>query len=312
MSKQSTHAKVGLFTAGAFFLLILAVVLFAGGVFVKEEEDYALYFNGSVAGLSVGAAVVFRGVPLGKVVDIAIVATSDEPVTIRVGIDIVEQNIIRLHLGERVTNAVRAEIIASMVEQGLRARIAMPSLLTGQARLELDFFPGSVALYQSGDKDREIPTVPSPLEEFSRVISRVNVDEIARNLLLALQGFNEVIHSEDTKGSLLALKQALEDSAEFMRGMPKFRALIEHVARHIDDAATRAASEIPKFGKAAERFEQAVAAAGRVLSPDSPSVRELQNAMKEVSEAARAVRVLAGSLERNPENLLRGKGGRRP
>ena len=45
----------------------------------------------------------------------------------------------------------------------------------------------------------------------------------------------------------------------------------------------------------------------QLLSPDAPVVQELQGTMKELSEAARSLRILADYLERHPEALIRGK-----
>ena len=44
-----------------------------------------------------------------------------------------------------------------------------------------------------------------------------------------------------------------------------------------------------------------------MVNKNSTTVIELNQALREVSEAARAVRVLANTLERNPESLIRGK-----
>jgi paraquat-inducible protein B len=45
----------------------------------------------------------------------------------------------------------------------------------------------------------------------------------------------------------------------------------------------------------------------QLFNPDAPVVQELQNAMKELSESARSLRILADYLERHPEALIRGK-----
>ncbi len=49
--------------------------------------------------------------------------------------------------------------------------------------------------------------------------------------------------------------------------------------------------------------------AGKLVAPDSTLDTELDNALQEVSRAARGLRVLADYLERHPEALIRGKTG---
>jgi paraquat-inducible protein B len=75
------------------------------------------------------------------------------------------------------------------------------------------------------------------------------------------------------------------------------------------------AETLPEAMKTLEDLRRAVGAAERVLSstdntllgPDAPAQHELRDALQEVARAARAIRVLADHLERNPESLLRGK-----
>lgn len=44
-----------------------------------------------------------------------------------------------------------------------------------------------------------------------------------------------------------------------------------------------------------------------MVAKDSPMARDLQETLRELSDAARSLRVLADYLERHPEALLRGK-----
>ena len=318
------HLKVGIFSMLALVLLVTGVGLLASGVFFRDNEDYVLYFEGSVAGLSVGAPVVFRGVPLGRVASISLVAhDKDEAITIPVGIEIFERNIRHLGTSGRVTDAVRDEMIRRMVQQGLRARIALVSLLTGQARIELDFFPDTPIRFRSADPGSEIPTLSSPLEEFSRALSKINLDKIAHNFLHALENFNTIITSEELKGTLAGLKQVADDTSALLREMPDLVQSAQKTLQGIATAADRTAREVPKLGrdlslaldnisKAAERAEKLFLDTGRLLSPNSTTGRDMQSAVRELAEAARAVRSLARSLERNPESLLRGKGRQQP
>jgi paraquat-inducible protein B len=46
----------------------------------------------------------------------------------------------------------------------------------------------------------------------------------------------------------------------------------------------------------------------KTLAADSPLSREARTAMKEISDAARAIRILVDYLERHPDALIYGKG----
>ncbi|MDR2696576.1 MAG: MlaD family protein [Deltaproteobacteria bacterium] len=325
MSYKYLQLKVGIFSALALALLTAGIGLLASGAFFGEQDDYVLYFEGSVAGLSVGAPVVFRGVPLGKVTSISLVANStDNTFIIPVGIDIFEENIRHIIGGQgRVTDAVRDEMVRRMVERGMRARVATVSFLTGQARIELDFLPETSARYRSKDPSTEIPTVSSPLEEFSRALSKINIDRIAHNLLHALENFNKLITSEELQGTLTGFKRIADDAAAVAQELPALAASARQALQRIETAADRTAREVPKVShdlslaldnvaRAADRADKLFLDASRLMSPNSATVRDVQSAAKELAEAARAIRGLAKTLERSPESLLRGKGGQQP
>jgi paraquat-inducible protein B len=324
MPRKDIQVKVGIFSMVALILLVTGVGLLASGAFFHDREDYVLYFEGSVAGLIVGAPVVLQGVPLGKVMSISLVAhDKDNTITIPVGIDIFEENIRHLGIAGGVTDDVRAEMIRNMVERGLRARVVTASFLTGLARIDLDFFPETPARYRSENHDREIPTLSSPLEELSRALARIDIDKIAHSLLQALENFNNIVASEELKGTLIGFKRIADEAAVAAQELPALAASARKTLQRLETAADRTAREIPRLshdmglalesvGKAADRAEKLFLDTGRLMSPNSTTVRDLQNALKELAEAARAIRNLANNLERRPESLIRGKGRPQP
>ena len=74
MNSQSYKTTVGAFVLGGLALLVLGIMLLGGGRLFSNDLEYVMYFDGSVSGLSTGAPVVFRGVPMGSVTRINLVA----------------------------------------------------------------------------------------------------------------------------------------------------------------------------------------------------------------------------------------------
>src|SRR3546814_14861651 len=70
MSGKANPKLIGGFVVGAIAILVVALVVFGGGRLFQDERRVVAYFEGSVAGLQVGAPVTFRGVPLGAVTQI--------------------------------------------------------------------------------------------------------------------------------------------------------------------------------------------------------------------------------------------------
>ena len=65
-------ALVGAFVLSGAALLVVAIMLFAGTHLFSRQHRAVTYFEGSVAGLEVGAPVTFRGVRIGSVTKIGL------------------------------------------------------------------------------------------------------------------------------------------------------------------------------------------------------------------------------------------------
>ena len=76
MAKQANRMMIGGFVVLAVILMAASLVVFGSGKFFQKTNKYVLYFDESVTGLSVGAPVLFKGVPVGSVTKIILEADS--------------------------------------------------------------------------------------------------------------------------------------------------------------------------------------------------------------------------------------------
>ena len=324
MSAEVNKTRIGAFVAGGLCLLVLGIVLLGGRTFLSNDIDYVLYFDGSVSGLSIGAPVVFRGVPLGSVTKITLVANArDEGVTIPVYIRIDANSIVRLGPKGNLSDSVREEIIRRMVQRGLRARLQLQSFITGQYRVELDFFPETPARYHAADHNTEIPTLPSPLDEFQRTLTRLPLESIANAFRDALEGVAKATNNPDLYAAVAAVRGTFESANDILGEGTQLRADAQRMMTSLTETATAIDRQLPEamaafqiamnsFAAAAHQLEKTLSSMDGLVSRDSRTVREVNQLLKEFSDTARSVRGLANTLERNPEALLFGKGGKRP
>lgn len=237
-----------------------------------QKEYYILKFAQSVRGLSIGAPVEFKGFPVGRVADIGIEFDwKSKEVLVPVRIEVEKERLERIasQTGEADTDAM----LELLVKQGMRGQVRTGNLLTGKLYVALDFFKAvEPAKVISDGGIIEIPTTPTPIEELTSNMSA---------LLEKLQK----IPMEKIGNNAVETLQSIKETSE----------KLEKLA---DSNELRLA-----FQKTRETME----GANNLLSKDSATIVELQRAMREMSEAARAVRSLADQLERHPESLLRGK-----
>jgi paraquat-inducible protein B len=209
MSKPANKTMIGVFVLGAVALVVIAVVAFGSGKFFKKTIKGVCYFEGSVGGLGVGAPVVFRGVKVGMVKDINLrYDASRASVLIPVYIELE-----KTPAGKGTLQAERRAEFQSLIEKGLRARLEMQSIVTGQLQIAFDFYPEKPARYIGVDPDYlEFPTIPTPLQEITRKIEELPLEEIIRDISAAVSGINRVINSPEIGHTLESISEASKEA----------------------------------------------------------------------------------------------------
>ncbi|KUF10388.1 intermembrane transport protein PqiB [Pseudoponticoccus marisrubri] len=340
--------------------------LVAGGAAVEDGHVYPLYpdpeaarasllddpaaarlqvralFDGSVGGLAEGADVRFRGVTVGEVSSVAMVASeigARRVVRLQAVLSIVPE---RLGLGEDAAPEAALDFLADYVGQGLRARLGTGGLLSSELVVELVELPEAEAatLGTEGDALPELPTVPAELGSLNAtaegVFERINnlpVEEVLASLQGLLDNANALIGSEDTQAlapeitatlselrtlvpdltrTLASAEGALGEVEQIAAGLRESGAT-ENVNEVFSSAASAAnaieaaAGELPQL---AARLEGVAARAESVLGAYDDNSRLISSALatlRDVSEAADALRTLARTLQRNPNSLLMGR-----
>lgn len=145
------------------------------------KSYYVMYFDQSVRGLTPGAPVEFRGLPIGEVVDIKLTYDIDtQEVRIPVLVMIEPERLELTFKGEKVD--VSPEMLTEDSEQeddlmfndGLRAQLATGNLLTGQLYIDLDIRSEAEPYIRQVENGYTVfPTVPSPLGEVAKDIDSI-------------------------------------------------------------------------------------------------------------------------------------------
>src|SRR5512144_470798 len=132
MSKPADSKLIGAFVLGAVLLIIAGVIVLGGGKFFKRTTSVVMYFQGSVSGLSAGSAVNFRGVRVGQVTSVVIQYQpgSSEPLIIPVFAELSGDNLqlVATRAEKKEIRVGSGDTLRALIEQGLRAQLALPSL----------------------------------------------------------------------------------------------------------------------------------------------------------------------------------------
>jgi paraquat-inducible protein B len=262
-----------------------------------EKVYYILYFNESIRGLAVGAPVEFRGIKIGQVVDIkSEFDLKKASPRIAVLIETEPQRWKVAGTEQEGTVEGSKEAIAKLVAKGLRAQLKTGSLLTGQLFINVDFYPDAPkAQIKYGEKFPVLPTIPAPLQiitarvnDLLSKIETVPIEQIGKDLGDTLQNVKKLSESRELLEALQSLNETLQDT----------RKLAQNLNTNVAPAITTTL----------DQAQQTLISVEGTLGKDSPLQYELRNAIKELGESARSLRVLLEYLERHPDALIFGKG----
>jgi paraquat-inducible protein B len=271
-----------------------------------HKERYLMIFSGSVRGLKVGAPVSLRGIQIGRVLDVAL-KFDDERLDffIPVLVEVEPERIGFAQPREEILDR-DPDVLRKLVENGLRAQLKTGNLLTGALYIELDFHPDAPkAKLAERDGYRVVPTLPTPLEavtnKVSAILDKVNalpIEAIGEDLRATVAGTRELVTSAELRGAVAELDAVLGE----VRGL---------TAQLSGELAPELDAVLATLRGTLDEATRTLANANALLGPDAPLSVEAVRTMREVSAAARSLRVMADYLERHPEALIQGKGGGR-
>lgn len=339
MINETRKTMIGGFVIGAMALGITALLIFGSGDFFKKKETYVLYFKDSVKGLNVGAPVLFRGVQIGVVASITLLADAHDMSTrIPVVID-TDPEQWKFTQGETLDHK---NGVSKLINKGMRASMELQSIVTGKYVIQFDFHPNEPAHLVGTDLPyEELPTIQSGIEKISDTLEKLPLKELVQKLSSAISGFDNMINSQNAKQIVPAVHQVVSEAQHFIQSLDdqvhplsteissavnEYKVVAQNVnkqvgpllsdyrklARDIDQQIAPLVKEIRLTAETiqagAQMAESTFKSAKGLISNDSRVFMELTKTLKELSGAARSIKAWADYLERHPEALIQGKG----
>jgi len=288
-----------------------------------SKINLLLYFDGSVRGLAVGAPVEFRGIRIGKVLDIKLeLDIQNQVFHIPVLIEIEPE---RIHTnGETPADGPEHKLMNHLVAKGMRARLKTGNLITGQRFVDMDIYPDAPKEYIVWkEKYPQMPTLPTRMDEISasliHLLNRLEkapIKDFFTDLHHTIQGADRLVNSTQLHNAILALNKTLEHGKSFAKALdtevaPELKSAVRELNttfKHTQQLTQNLDINVtPELTRVIEQAQTTLATIGSTLSQDSPLFHELIRMLRELTNAARFIRDLADYLERHPNALIYGK-----
>jgi paraquat-inducible protein B len=320
MSRSANPVAVGAFVLGTLLLAALLLIFFGGGRWWGKHERYVLIYETSIKGLNVGAPVTIKGVKIGQVAAIKARMSADSLAVFNNVVIEIAPNALEREGGGAQGEALMEELI----KRGLRAQLRLQSLLTGLLYVDVDFHPDKLAVYQQqiGSHYKQIPTIPTDLEQLTRDLESIDINQLSENLQQVVSGTNQLINDpalqhmgRDIQQTLAAVRSAADT---LRQQSTQLQDHLTPLVVHGDQVLTGLQQSLPPLTakldatltalrQASDSLQQTSANTAFLTSEDSPLLYRIDTAAGNVNAAAEQVRRHTDMLERQPEVLLFGK-----
>ena len=313
--KKANPALIGGFVVGALLLGAIAVLAVGGGQLFQRKQHAVIYFSGSVTGLSVGAPVNFRGVRVGQVTDIRLQFDANN-LSARIPVFItLNPRKVRMLGGKKLS--VADVPFEKFIEKGMRAQLAIQSLVTGQLDVELDFQPDTPAVFVSEDPEaNEIPAMRSDFDTFRDQLSQLPLRQITDELRETMQAVRQLALTANTElaataGSARQTTDSLTKAISQLQGdTASTLASVQKLSDHVDTAVTTLSPQLSQTlvtaQSALKDADATLAHTSELTAPGAPMRADLEQALRNLAIASEALRSFSETIDRNPQSLITG------
>jgi len=252
----------------------------------RPDRRALLFFDQSVRGLERGAPVEFRGIPLGRVVEISLRHSPPGDSRIPVLVEIDSSAFSRI--AEMPAQA--GLDLAQAVDLGLRARLGTGSLLTGALFVDLDIFaeaePAELGEIDGYDV---IPTRSSGLVQLEAKLNSIlaKIDSLALDETLAKFGNA----ADETAATLAASRKSLD----------QLEATLGEVRDYLAADSTQALPQ--ELTATLTQLRESVDS----LGPGGPVQGDLRRTLDELRASLRSITALSDTIEEKPNSLIFGR-----
>ncbi len=318
MGRKANPAAIGAFVVGAVVLAVVGAVVFGSGRLFKRTMKVVCFFSGDLSGLNVGAPVRFKGVEVGSVEDIRIRIAEEKTKltaeTIAQGIRIpVVMEIDNEKLTAQGSLPLDRSRLKQLIELGLRAQLSSQSLVTGLLLVRLDFYPDTPPVFMLPPDSGflEIPSVPTSMQqaqaaaqEIIRKLEGIDFKKLVVSATDAIDGAKRLVDSPALQKAVDELPATVESVRQAVASL---RELVARFDREQGPLLQSLRETSDKTGVALQQARATFQAAQTLVDPNAPLAVELTGALREITAAARSVRLLVEYLERNPSAVVRGR-----
>ncbi|MCX7106179.1 MAG: MlaD family protein [Methylococcales bacterium] len=331
MSKPVNPYTLGAFLVGSLTLLIVAILVFGGGQFLKKKTEYVIFFDGALNGLNIGAPVKLQGVQIGTVKEISLeldqkLVRISKPVVIEI-----DPGVLLDASGKPLQSATsmeeRKKNTQRLINSGLKAQLQTQSLLTGLLYVEVNFFRDEpLQLTGINYKDLpELPSVPTTVDQLKSTADemlskfrQLPIEDMVKDLAVTLKEIKDIATSDELKKNRADLTKTLAETEQLVTNLNKglvpllnnmngtmvdTRNLVQQFTQDMKPVLISSEKTLNTATSVLLESNHALGSVEALAAPDAP----LWQSLEALRDAAQSTKDLTDYLERHPDSILYGK-----
>jgi len=284
MSQKPNYFKIGLFVIAGTLILAAAIILFGAGKFFEKEYVIETYFDQSIQGLDVGAALKFQGVQVGNISEIGFVFQNYDTDFQYV---LVRAKIYPNKGGGKgkgklfIDSDDLKKDLQQMIEKGLRLQLASQGI-TGIAFLNAVYLEPERHPPLNIDWKPEYPYIPSApgtiaqitktIEKLTETIDSINFKEISDDVEQLVQTLNVAVQQAD-------IPQVSKDLQNLLVTLDKTVANADKIIKSKDIKQT-----ITNIAQTTEELKQALRRTDRLIQSREQNIQAILQNIEHISE----------------------------
>jgi paraquat-inducible protein B len=272
---------------------------------VPNGVPFIIRFDGTVRGIAPGSPVEVLGIRIGTVRSIGVEYVPDSNSFV-VPVEVVLLPNLFPAPGARPQTAQETYAAAdALVRRGLRAQVADTQLLGGDAIITLTIEPnappaslgrtGPIPELPVGRTRREV--IAERLQPLIDKLANAPIDQVFADMQSSMAAIKELATGPELRDALAQLRDA---SAELHNTAAR-------IGSHADATFDNLNATLRTTNRTIATASATLDTINRQLGQNSPLIGGVQNAVQQLSEAARSMRLLGEYLERDPSALIGGK-----
>lgn len=218
------------------------------------------------------------------------------------------------------------ESLEALIAKGMRAQLALQSIVTAQLMIQLDMFPEEAARLRGTADELEIPTIPSGFQRLTQALENISFGELVDNVNQAVKQFGSMLDDQELERAFTSIRTAAAEITVLARNLNRdIIPMVQSVKQTSDDAGRLIRDVDRDMDPTIEDTRATLAAIQQAMAQADQTLKsidtlaegytersafryEVSNALREIAAAASSLRALTDMLQQQPDALIRGKG----